>query len=49
MIMSKCYLGNTIFYIFSFTHKEEDVWPGGTHPRLFTTFKSWVHSQVLGL
>ena len=26
----------TIFGIFSIIHKEEVVWPGGTHPMLFT-------------
>ena len=27
---------STIFDIFSLTHKEEEVWPDGTHPMLFT-------------
>ena len=26
---------STIFDIFSLTHKEEDVWPDGSHPMLF--------------
>ena len=26
---------NTIFGIFCFTHKGEEVWPDGTHPMLF--------------
>ena len=29
------FLRSTIFDIFSLTHKEEEVWPDGTHPMLF--------------
>ena len=31
-----CFFRSTIFGIFSLTHKEEEVWPDGTHPMLFT-------------
>ena len=35
MVRSKCFLISTILGIFSLTHKEEEVWPDGTHPMLF--------------
>ena len=35
MIRSKCFFRSTIFLHFSLTHKEEEVWPDGTHPMLF--------------
>ena len=36
VIRSKCFFSSTIFDIFSITHIEEEVWPDGTHPMLFT-------------
>ena len=44
VISSKRFL-STIFDIFSLTHKEEEVWPDGTHHMLFTV-KLCLHAKV---
>ena len=46
MIRSKCFL-STIFNTFGLTNKEEEVWPDGIHPMLFTV-KLCLHAKVLG-
>ena len=36
MIRSKFFFKKHHFWNFSLTHKEEEVWPDGTHPTFFT-------------